>query len=96
MKQLGHLLVCTCFALSVIFGGSGLALTQDYPNKPITLIVPFPPGGSTTVVGRIIADKIGDVLGQQVVVDNRGGAAERSARVKHHEARLTGTRFSRI
>ena len=48
---------------------------QDYPNRPITLIVPFPPGGSTTIVGRIIAEKMGDVLGQQIIVDNRGGAA---------------------
>ena len=58
---------------SCLAAGPGLA--QDYPNRPITLIVPFPPGGSTTIVGRIIAEKMGDVLGQQVVVDNRGGAA---------------------
>ena len=59
---------------------AGLALAdapvraQDYPNRPITLIVPFPPGGSTTIVGRIIADKMSEVLGQSIVVDNRGGA----------------------
>src|SRR6478752_1438696 len=47
---------------------------QDYPNRPITLIVPFPPGGSTTIVARIIADKMSEVLGQSIVVDNRGGA----------------------
>jgi tripartite-type tricarboxylate transporter receptor subunit TctC len=47
---------------------------QDYPNRPMTLIVPFPPGGSTTIVGRIIADKMSEVLGQSIVVDNRGGA----------------------
>ena len=47
---------------------------QDYPNRPITLNVPFPPGGSTTIVGRIIADKMSEVLGQSIVVDNRGGA----------------------
>lgn len=51
------------------------AMAQDFPSRPITLIVPFPPGGSTTIVGRIIAEKMGDVLGQQIVVDNRGGAA---------------------
>jgi tripartite-type tricarboxylate transporter receptor subunit TctC len=50
------------------------AVAQDYPNRPITLIVPFPPGGSTTIVGRIIADKMSEVLGQSIVVDNRGGA----------------------
>ena len=47
---------------------------QDYPNRPIILIVPFPPGGSTTVMARNVADKMAATLGQQVVVDNRGGA----------------------
>ena len=47
---------------------------QDYPRRPITLIVPFPPGGSTSIVGRIVADKMSAALGQQIVVDNRGGA----------------------
>jgi tripartite-type tricarboxylate transporter receptor subunit TctC len=47
---------------------------DDFPNRPITLIVPFPPGGSTTIVGRIVADKMSEVLGQSIVVDNRGGA----------------------
>jgi len=47
---------------------------QDYPNRPIILIVPFPPGGSTTVMARNVADQLSAVLGQQIVVDNRGGA----------------------
>jgi tripartite-type tricarboxylate transporter receptor subunit TctC len=47
---------------------------DDFPNRPITLIVPFPPGGSTTIVGRIVADKMGEALKQSIVVDNRGGA----------------------
>jgi tripartite-type tricarboxylate transporter receptor subunit TctC len=46
----------------------------DYPNRPITLIVPFPPGGSTTVMARNVADKLSLALGQQIVVENRGGA----------------------
>jgi tripartite-type tricarboxylate transporter receptor subunit TctC len=47
---------------------------QDFPSRPITLIVPFPPGGSTDVAGRIIADKMGAFLGKPVIVENVGGA----------------------
>jgi tripartite-type tricarboxylate transporter receptor subunit TctC len=55
-----------------------LALTvtaaAEYPDKQIRLIIPFPPGGSNDVVGRLVALQLSDVLGQQVYVDNRGGA----------------------
>ena len=50
------------------------ALAQAYPVKPIRLIVPFPPGGSNDIVGRMIAHELSGRLGQQMVVDNRGGA----------------------
>jgi tripartite-type tricarboxylate transporter receptor subunit TctC len=50
------------------------ASAQDYPTKPVRLIIPFPPGGSNDVVGRVIATQLGERLGKQVVVDNRAGA----------------------
>ena len=50
------------------------ALAQNYPARPITLIIPFPPGGTTDIVGRIAADGMARELGQPFVVDNRGGA----------------------
>jgi len=50
------------------------AAQSDYPNRPVRLIIPFPPGGSNDVVGRMIGDQLGKQLGKQVIVDNRAGA----------------------
>jgi tripartite-type tricarboxylate transporter receptor subunit TctC len=69
---------------ALIFGAAGLlsiatgccapAAADDYPSRPIRLIIPFPPGGSNDVVGRIVANQLGQKLGQTVFVDNRAGA----------------------
>jgi tripartite-type tricarboxylate transporter receptor subunit TctC len=52
-----------------------IAKAQTYPTRPITIVDPFPPGGSISIVARIIADKLSEPLGQRVVVDQRGGAS---------------------
>jgi len=71
MRKTGLSLLTTLALLLALAGG---VAAQDYPTKPVRLIIPFPPGGSNDVVGRMIATQLGERLGKQVVVDNRGGA----------------------
>jgi tripartite-type tricarboxylate transporter receptor subunit TctC len=53
---------------------TAVAAAESYPNKPVRLVIPFPPGGSNDIVGRLIATKLSERLGKQVIADNRGGA----------------------
>lgn len=70
--------VCSLLAagslLAVGVAPSTVSAQDVFPSKPIQLILPFPPGGATDAVGRIVAKKLGDLLGKTVVVDNRPGA----------------------
>ena len=61
-------------AAGMLLALSTSVAAQDYPNKPVKLIIPFPPGGSNDVVGRMVATQLSERLGKQVVVDNRSGA----------------------
>ncbi len=60
--------------LLAVLLSSGTVLAQGYPNRPIRLVVPWPPGQATDVTARIVAEKLGPALGQPIVVDNRAGA----------------------
>jgi tripartite-type tricarboxylate transporter receptor subunit TctC len=61
------------------------ALAQGWPTRPVTMVVPFPPGGGTDVLGRIVGNRLSETLGQQVIIENVGGAGGMigSARVAH-------------
>src|SRR5258705_5618323 len=61
---------CALAALAI-----SAAHADVYPAKPIRMIVAYPPGGGTDIVGRVVAQKLGEALGQAVVVENRGGAS---------------------
>src|SRR5438105_2880994 len=65
-------LTAAVFSFSIAIAGAALA--QAYPNKPLTMIIPFAAGGPTDVLGRVMAQRMSDRLGQQVVVENVGGA----------------------
>lgn len=70
LLKLGGLLAAAT-TLNMVAAGAG---AQSYPNRPIRMIIPFSPGGSVDVPGRIVARKLSDVFGQQVIVDPRPGA----------------------
>ncbi len=72
MKLL-HRIAVTIFALVIHFPSTAVA--QAYPDKPVRVIVVFPPGGSNDVVARIVFQKMSDMVGEQFVIENRGGAA---------------------
>ena len=66
------------FALLVMVAAAVLAVpaaAQDYPNRPIKFVVPYPPGGGTDVVARIVNEPLATELGEPIIIDNRGGAA---------------------
>jgi len=74
MKRLSSVGVACC-AIALLFA-AGLAQAQGtYPSKSIRWIVPWPPGGGADVLSRILSPKLSEVLGQQIIIDNRGGAA---------------------
>ncbi len=74
MKRRNEWASRAAFAFAGIVCASGL-FAQDWPSRPIRMIVPYPPAGGTDIVARVLNEKLGPALGATIVVDNRGGAA---------------------
>ena len=67
--------VRTLAAIAASFALCASALAQSWPSKPLKMIIPYPPGGATDILGRLISQKLGPLIGQTVVVENRAGAS---------------------
>src|SRR6188768_3548665 len=73
MSVLNRWLTCAGLSVAAVMA-TPAAQAQAYPDKPVRFIVPYPPGGGTDVIARIVQSRLGDALGQQVIIENRGGA----------------------
>jgi tripartite-type tricarboxylate transporter receptor subunit TctC len=68
-----HAIWQLCMGIGLALGAGGMAFAQQYPVKPVRVVIVFPPGGATDIVGRIAFQKVGEQLGQQFIIDNRPG-----------------------
>ena len=73
-RLLRSLLTAACLTSSLLATGAARAQTQGYPDRPIKLVVGYPPGGPTDTMARVFADLLGAKIGQSVVVENHPGA----------------------
>ncbi len=71
MRQIWRIL----FATTLLVGAVSPAAAQSYPTRPVTMVVPFPPGGNTDIMARALQHELGKALGQTIVIINKGGAA---------------------
>jgi len=80
-------------ALTLLLGLTGTAVAQDFPTRPMTMIIPFAAGGPTDLLGRVIAQRMGEILGQNVVVENVGGAGGTTGSKRVADAKPDGYTF---
>ncbi len=80
-------------ALAGLLTLTGAATAQDYPNRPLTMIIPFAAGGPTDVLGRVLGQRMSEILGQQVVIENVGGAGGQTGSKRVADAKPDGYTF---
>jgi tripartite-type tricarboxylate transporter receptor subunit TctC len=79
--------------VAALFATGHTANAQNYPNRPVTMIIPFAAGGPTDVLGRVVAQRMSEILGQQVVVENVGGAGGQTGSKRVADAQPDGYTF---
>ncbi len=79
-----------CAAVASVFAFAGSASAQNYPNRPVTMVIPFAAGGPTDVLGRIVGARMSEVLGQQLVIENVGGGGGMTGSKRVMDARPDG------
>ncbi len=80
-------------ALALLLGLAGPAIAQDFPTRAMTMIIPFAAGGPTDLLGRLIAQRMGEILGQTIVVENVGGAGGMAGSKRTADAKPDGYTF---
>src|ERR1700726_4660967 len=94
MRRTGAPLVALAFAAATCAGiGEARSQAQDWPNRPPTMVVPFAAGGPVDVLGRILAQYLGDEIGKPVIVDNLSGAGGMSGSLRVSQAAPDGYIF---
>jgi tripartite-type tricarboxylate transporter receptor subunit TctC len=83
-------MVCAALAIATVRAATAVG---DWPNRPVTMVVPFAAGGTTDVLGRVMAKRIGEILGQQIVLENVGGSGGMAGSLRVARAQPDGSQF---